>query len=123
YPIETLMNNENAFLTLFAAFMVSIAVCLGIAWAGPVTIWIAGLSVFCLVLWTGWSSAGINNIAGVNILNLSGIWSWLGLTVWFGIASIPHWPWFAFVVLFLAFSVRWLLKKSRCSCPELPEAD
>lgn len=105
----TSTQREYAVLTLIIATIVSIVIGLALFWAGVVAIACGGLSLFALVLHTGWSQAQVESLGPLTVANACGLWLWLGLVVYFGLESVPHWPWFVFlliVVVAMALSVR-----------------
>jgi hypothetical protein len=78
------MKNEASIIPIFAAAVVSVAVCLSLFWTNPVVTGVSGLAIFCLVVKVGWSISGTENAGGISVLNLAGLWLWLALTLWFG---------------------------------------
>ncbi|MBX9940809.1 MAG: hypothetical protein K2Y32_16230 [Candidatus Obscuribacterales bacterium] len=102
-------QSEYAVLTLFIAIMVSIIMGLALFWAGVVSIVAGGLTLFALVLKTGWSQAEVDSLGPLTVGNACGLWLWSALVVYFGIVSLPHWPWFVFltvVLLSLVMSIK-----------------
>lgn len=89
------MKNEAMILPIIAAVIISIAACISLFWTSPVFIGLAGACIFAIVLKTGWYISDIDNVAGVGLLNLVGMWLWFALVAWFGLIGPLQWPWFA----------------------------
>ena len=78
------MKNEATILPIFVATVVSVAVCLSLFWTSPVVIGLGGMATFCSIVKAGWSVSGAENLEGISLSNLCGIWLLLALTSWFG---------------------------------------
>ncbi|MBX9950422.1 MAG: hypothetical protein K2Y39_14740 [Candidatus Obscuribacterales bacterium] len=106
------MKNEEVFLTIFIGAFVSAAVCISLFWTSPVTIALAGVTVFCLIVKTGWSLAGTSNVEGLGIFSLAGLWLLLALLVWFFLLDPLTWS--VILASFAALTFLWLRLEGAC---------
>ncbi|HNB22326.1 MAG TPA: hypothetical protein PKZ32_07910 [Candidatus Melainabacteria bacterium] len=106
------MRKEAILLPLFAAVLFSIAVSLAISWAGPVSIAMAGVSTFVLLLKTGWKVAGIDTACGATAFDFAGLWLIFALLFWFAIVGPLSWLWLGFAFVLFSLLVYFLCRKS-----------
>lgn len=75
------MNRENFVLTLAAAFVASIVMCIALFWAPPVVMLSAGFAVFALILKVGLESSGSEPLTWELFSEIACVWIWLSMLI------------------------------------------
>lgn len=109
------MKNEAVFFPIFIGLFVSAAVCISLFWTSPVTIALVGVTVFCLIVKTGWSVTGTSNAEGLGIFSLAGLWLLLALLAWFFL--LDPLPWAGILASLAALTFLWLRLERACKKP------
>ena len=85
------MNRENFVLTLAAAFVASIVMCIALFWAPPVVMPSAGFAVFALILKVGLESAGSEPLTWELFSEIACVWIWLSMLISAALLSALSW--------------------------------